>query len=141
MHFKTVLADPETCWTHVFVLGPPLTYVGKNRSIVAEQKLQRSVKFALFNYYPLFFIGNTFISNARLKLAKNQANAKQHPEAELLIIENYAHSSYTSSSKNYGTYSKSKITSVCLYSWDYVINHNENEDQNEKRSHRYDMKT
>ena len=28
-----------------------------------------------------FFISNTFISNARLKLAKNQAKAKQHPEA------------------------------------------------------------
>ena len=27
-----------------------------------------------------FFISNTFISNARLKLAKNQVNAKQHPE-------------------------------------------------------------
>ena len=26
---------------------------------------------------------------ARLKLAKNQANSKQHPEAELLLFENY----------------------------------------------------
>ena len=31
---------------------------------------------------------NTFISNARLKLEKNEANAKQHPEAELLLFEN-----------------------------------------------------
>ena len=31
----------------------------------------------------LFFTTNTFISNARLKLAKNQANDKQLPEAEL----------------------------------------------------------
>ena len=30
------------------------------------------------------FISNTFVRNIRLKLAKNQANAKQHPEAELL---------------------------------------------------------
>ena len=30
-----------------------------------------------------FFMSNTFISNARLKSAKNKANAKQHPEAEL----------------------------------------------------------
>ena len=30
-----------------------------------------------------FFISNTFISNARLKLAKNQVNAEQHPKAEL----------------------------------------------------------
>ena len=27
---------------------------------------------------------NTFISNARLRLTKNQGNGKQHPEAELL---------------------------------------------------------
>ena len=53
-----------------------------------------------------FFICNTFISNARLKLAKNQANAKQHPETRLLPFENYSHSSYTLSSKNNGTYSK-----------------------------------
>ena len=39
--------------------------------------------------YTFFFISNTFISNARLKLAQNQTNAKQHPEAELLLYENY----------------------------------------------------
>ena len=41
------------------------------------------------NVKPLhvFFINNTFISNARLKLAKNQANAKQNPEAELLLFK------------------------------------------------------
>ena len=31
-----------------------------------------------------FFISNAFISNTRLKLAKNSAKAKQHLEAELL---------------------------------------------------------
>ena len=36
--------------------------------------------------YMLFFISNTFISNARLKLAKNQAKAKQQAEAELLLL-------------------------------------------------------
>ena len=35
-----------------------------------------------------FFISNTFISNTRLKLVKNQAKAKQHPEVELLLFEN-----------------------------------------------------
>ena len=39
-----------------------------------------------------FFISNTFISNVKLKLAKNQANFKQHPQAELLLFENYLHS-------------------------------------------------
>ena len=29
-----------------------------------------------------FFTSNTFISNAKLKLAINQAKPKQHPEAE-----------------------------------------------------------
>ena len=35
----------------------------------------------------VFYISNTFISNARLKLAKNQAKAKPHLEAELLLFE------------------------------------------------------
>ena len=34
------------------------------------------------------FVSNTFISNARLKLAKYQVKAKQHPEAEYLLFEN-----------------------------------------------------
>ena len=38
----------------------------------------------------LFFIRNTFVSNITLKLAKKQAKAKQHPEAELLLLENYS---------------------------------------------------
>ena len=38
----------------------------------------------------LFFINNSFISNARLKLAKNQAKVKQHPEAELFIWKLFA---------------------------------------------------
>ena len=40
-----------------------------------------------------FFISNTFIGNTRLKLAKNQANGKQH-----LLFEFYSHSSFTLSS-------------------------------------------
>ena len=34
-----------------------------------------------------------------MKLAKNQANAKQHPETELFLFENYSLSSSTLSSK------------------------------------------
>ena len=44
-------------------------------------------------------INNTFISKARLKWAKNQIKVKQHPEDELLLIENYSLSSSTLSSK------------------------------------------
>ena len=53
-----------------------------------------------------FFTSNTFISNARVKLAKNQADNKQHPELELLVFENHSHSSPTLSSRNNGKYSK-----------------------------------
>ena len=59
-------------------------------------------------FYTLFFKSNTFISNARLKLAKNQANAKEDPEAELLLFENYSHSSSMLSFKNNKTYFKNK---------------------------------
>ena len=37
--------------------------------------------------YKLFFISNSFINNARLKFAKNQAKGKQHLEAKLLLFE------------------------------------------------------
>ena len=50
-----------------------------------------------------FFISNTFITNASLKLAKTQANAKQHLQAEVLVFENYSHSPSTLLSKNNGT--------------------------------------
>ena len=51
-------------------------------------------------------MSNTFVSNVRLILAKNQAKAKQHTEAELLLFENYSLSSSTLSSKSNRRYSK-----------------------------------
>ena len=47
-----------------------------------------------------------FINNTWLKLAKNQAKAKQHPEAELLLFENYSLASSMLSSKTNMRYSK-----------------------------------
>ena len=47
-----------------------------------------------------FFRSNTFISNTRLNLTKNQAKAKQPTEAEFLLFENYSLSSSALSSKN-----------------------------------------
>ena len=61
-----------------------------------------------------FFISNTFISNARLKLAKNQAKAKQHPEAELSLFKNDSLSSTRLSSKNNRRYSKKCTKSKCV---------------------------
>ena len=45
-----------------------------------------------------------------LKLAKNQAKAKQHPQAELLLYDNYLLSSCTLSSKNSRRFSKKRTT-------------------------------
>ena len=39
------------------------------------------------------FLSNTITSNVTLKLAKNQVNAKQHPDTDILLFENYLHSS------------------------------------------------
>ena len=58
-----------------------------------------------------FFISNTFISKARLKSTKKQANAKQHPDAKLLLFENYSHYSSRLSSRNNRTCSKC----VCIH--------------------------
>ena len=56
--------------------------------------------------YTCFFKSKTFISNVRLKLAKNYANAKQQPDAQPLLFENYSHSQSTLSSKNHRACSK-----------------------------------
>ena len=46
-----------------------------------------NLKIGSYEKYMLFSISNTFISNASLKLAKNQVNAKQHPEAEFCYMK------------------------------------------------------
>ena len=63
-----------------------------------------------------FFISITFIRNTRLKLAKKQVKAKQHPEAELLLFENTSYSSSKLSSKSNRTYPKKykKNNGVCF---------------------------
>ena len=61
-----------------------------------------------------FFISSNFISNIRLELAKNQPNAKQHPEAEFLLFENYSHSSSILSPKKIGYILKNKQKNKCI---------------------------
>ena len=69
-------------------------------------------------------------------MAKNLANAKLNPEAEFLLFVNYSHSSSALSFKNNSIYCKKEVKKhVCLYSWDYTINHDENEDKNKKIDH------
>ena len=63
-----------------------------------------------------FYISIIFICNTRLKLAKNQAKAKQYPEAELLLFEIYQFSSSMLSSKTNLKYSKKcPKEQVCLF--------------------------
>ena len=42
----------------------------------------------------LFLISNTFISHARLKLTKNEANAKEHLKPEPWLLQNSLDSSF-----------------------------------------------
>ena len=56
-----------------------------------------------------FFMSNTFTSNARLKLTKNQATANQHPEP--LQFQNY---SSTLKSKNNWCYFKKSAKHKCV---------------------------
>ena len=76
--------------------------------------LECSERFVTLEYWEPYHIQN-FISNTRLKLAKNKQmltrmsnilDAKQHPETELLLFENCSHSSSMLSSKNNITYSR-----------------------------------
>ena len=53
-----------------------------------------------------FFTSNTFISNAMLKFAKNQAKAKLHHQVDLVLFGNYSLYSSMLSSKNNKRYSE-----------------------------------
>ena len=55
--------------------------------------------------YTLFYKQH-FCKQRQAKIGKKLANSKQHPEAELVLFENYSHSSFTLSSKNNRTCSK-----------------------------------
>ena len=71
-------------------------------------------------------------------IGKNQAKAKQHREAKLLLFENHSPSSSKLPSKNNSRYSKkcTKNKYFCLwFKRDYMINDNENEAENEKTDH------
>ena len=69
-------------------------------------------------------------------MSKIKPNAKQHPDAELLLFENYLHYSSILSSKNNSSYSNSKKQAkeqMRLYSKDYTISH-KNGDENERHT-------
>ena len=70
-----------------------------------------------------------------MKLAKNQAKAKQQPEAELLLFENYSISLFTLSPTTNMKYSKKFAKNQAYLLVDeiiWLIIYNENEDENDK---------
>ena len=77
-----------------------------------------------------FFISNTFISNARLKLAKNQAKVNQQPEDELLLLEHFF--IHVTIQKLKDIFLKMYKKQVTLFKCGYMINDNENEAEIEK---------
>ena len=62
----------------------------------------------------IFFISDSFISNTRLKLAKDQGKTKQYAETELLIFENHTLSSFMLSFKTSMRYSKKFAKNKCV---------------------------
>ena len=87
-----------------------------------------------------FFISNTFISNARLELAKNRANAKQHPGAEPLLFKNIHifHPPYHT--KIIGCILKSKQKKKCVSIHEIKrLNMMKMEVRMKNKSHRYNI--
>ena len=56
--------------------------------------------------YTFFLYKQHFYKQRQAEIGKDQAKAKQHPETELLLFENYLLSTPTLSSKNNRRYSK-----------------------------------
>ena len=87
--------------------------------------------------YTLFLISNTFIRQAQI--GKNQANAKQHPEAELLVFGNYSHSSPNHPNIiGHTLKNKQKNKCVCIHEIVRLIIM-KMKVKMKSRSHRYDM--
>ena len=61
-----------------------------------------------------FFLTKTFINNTRLKVGKNQVKARQHPEAEFSLCENYSLSLSMLSSKDVRRYSEKCTKNNCI---------------------------
>ena len=71
-------------------------------SIVPKEPLRRRFRVHAFFYKQHFYKQRQ--PEICKKTTKKQANVKQHPEAELLLFENYSHSSSTLSFKNNSAY-------------------------------------
>ena len=77
--YRSLLFNNVTCLTTATLLT--------NNSDTKTIYLKNNTR-GCFRMYTCFFISITFVSNVRLKLTKNEANAMQHPEAKFLLFEN-----------------------------------------------------
>ena len=64
--------------------GVPGKRYSENMPQMYRRKSMSKCDFNKVSNITRFFISNTFLSNVRLKRAKNQASAKQQPEAKRL---------------------------------------------------------
>ena len=73
-------------------------------------------------------------------MTKDQENTKQHPQVDLLLFHNFSRSSYTSSSKYNGTYSKNKEKNKCVCIHEIVqLIIMKMKMEMKKKSHKYDI--
>ena len=78
-----------------------------NTAKFTEEFFQKRIPVAAsYKTLHAFYKQHFYKGEARLKLAKNEANAKQHPKAEFLLFENDSHSSSKLKSKNDRAHSK-----------------------------------
>ena len=89
----TTFGWPSSHLSTASAFGWPTSPVGTNILYGWPQWKTKWYKKGVFYNY-------VHISNTKQKLAKDQVNAKEHPESQLLLFENYLHSSSMSSSKN-----------------------------------------
>ena len=92
-------------------------------------------RLATNNQYTRFFYKQHFYRQWQAEIDKNQANAKQHPEAKLSLFENCSHSS----SENNRTYSKKKQRASVPVSVHEIIRLILMKMKMKNRSHRYDI--
>ena len=114
--FVWILRNSEE---QLFYRTPPVVASGMSVEMgchINQKRDKNTSKRLMLIHVRTFFKSKRFISKVRLKLVKNQANAKQHPEAELLLLKLFTFFiSSTFSTKNNTTYSKKIKEQVWLW--------------------------
>ena len=113
--------------------------------IVSEIALRKSLSHILFitfsfiSVFTLFYQEHSCKQQAEIGKKKN-ANAKKHPESQLLLFENYSLSLFTLSPKNNRRYSKKCKKNTYLFSKEIIwLITMKMRLKIKNRSHRYDI--